>query len=158
MNGVGNDRFAPGSNVTRAMLVTVLWRMEDAPSGYENTFSDVPDGKWYTDAVAWAAANEIVNGVGDGRFAPNSNITREQMAIILLRYSEKKGFDTSKRGDVSAFPDANQISSYAKDALSWAVGEGIINGSGGKLLPRGNATRAQIAAILMRFIENIVNK
>ena len=100
----------------------------------------------------------MVNGVGDGKFEPEGKITREQMATILFRYAEKKGIDTSKRGDLTAFPDAEQISGYAKDAVQWAVGEGIINGSDGKLLPQDNATRAQVAAILMRFIENIVNK
>ncbi len=155
MKGVAEDRFAPNKSMTRAMLVTVPWRMEDQPMGCENTFSDVnaESGGWYIDAVAWAAANGIVGGVGDNRFAPNGSITREQMATILFRYANKKGLDTSARSDLGSFTDASTISGYAVEAMQWAVGEGIINGSNGILMPRGSATRAQIAAILMRFIK-----
>ncbi len=158
MNGVGGDQFNPEGSMTRAMLVTVLWRFEGEPEAGKNTFSDVPNGQWYTDAVAWAAANGVVNGVGNNRFDPEGKITREQMATILYRYAEKKGIDTSKRAELGAFPDANQVSAYAKDPVQWAVAEKIINGSDGKLLPQGDATRAQVATILMRFIENIVKK
>ncbi len=155
--GTSATTFEPDAPMTRAMLVTVLWRYEGQPKGYSSTFSDVnaKDGGWYADAVAWAAANGVVNGVGNNRFDPNGKITREQMAAILYRYAEKKGMDTSKRGNISAFPDAGSVSAYASDAIRWAVGEQIINGSDGKLLPQGNATRAQVAAILMRFAENI---
>ncbi|MBQ6430614.1 MAG: S-layer homology domain-containing protein [Oscillospiraceae bacterium] len=156
MNGVGGGRFAPNEPMTRAMLVTVLWRYEGEPKEGKNTFTDVPDGQWYTQAVAWAAHNGIVGGVGSGKFDPSGNITREQMAAILYRYADKKGFDTSKRGDPSGFPDAGKVSSWAKDAIAWAVAEKIIGGSDGKLLPQGNATRAQVSTILMRFIENFV--
>ena len=158
--GTSANTFEPETAMTRAMLVTVLWRYEGQPKGYQNTFADVNEknGSWYIDAVAWAASNGIVNGVGNNRFDPNGKITREQMAAILFRYAQKKGIDTSKRGELSNYPDANKISAYAKEALSWAVGEGIINGSDGKLLPQGNATRAQVATILMRYIENIVKK
>ncbi len=158
--GTSDYTFEPETAMTRAMLVTVLWRYEGQPKGYQNTFSDVnaKSGSWYIDAVAWASANGVVNGVGAGRFDPDGKITREQMATILFRYAQKKEIDTSRRGDVSAFPDANQISGYAKEALSWTVGEGIINGSDNMLQPQGNATRAQVATILMRFIENIVKK
>ena len=154
MNGVGNDQFNPEGSMTRAMLVTVLWRYEGEPEAGENTFSDVPNGQWYTKAVAWAAENGIVGGVGNNRFDPNGEITREQMATILFRYAEKKGIDTSKRGSLNIFSDEKQLSAYAKDAVQWAVAEQIINGSDGKLLPQGSATRAQVATILMRFIEN----
>ncbi|MGM9562639.1 MAG: leucine-rich repeat protein [Faecousia sp.] len=156
MKGVGNGKFDPEGSMTRAMLVTVLWRYEGEPAEGENTFIDVPDGTWYTEAVAWAAANGVVGGVGNGKFEPEGNITREQMATILFRYAQKKGIDTSKRGELSGFPDSGKVSSWAKDAMQWAVAEDIINGSDGKLLPQGNATRAQVATILMRFIENIV--
>ena len=156
MKGVGNGKFDPEGSMTRAMLVTVLWRYEGEPAEGENTFIDVPDGTWYTEAVAWAAANGVVGGVGNGKFEPEGNITREQMATILFRYAQKKGIDTSKRGELSGFPDSGKVSSWAKDAIQWAVAEDIINGSDGKLLPQGNATRAQVATILMRFIENIV--
>ena len=156
--GTSANTFEPETAMTRAMLVTVLWRYEGEPEGYENTFSDVnsKDGSWYVDAVAWASAEGVVNGIGNGMFGPNGNITREQMATILFRYAEKKEIDTSKRGDLSSFPDANKISAYAKEAIQWAVAVGIINGSDGKLLPQGNATRAQVSAILMRFIENVI--
>ncbi|MGM9523402.1 MAG: leucine-rich repeat protein [Faecousia sp.] len=158
--GTGGNTFEPETAMTRAMLVTVLWRYEGQPKGYQNTFSDVnaKNGGWYIDAVAWAAANGVVNGVGNGKFDPEGKITREQMAAILFRYAQKKGIDTSKRGDLGGFPDANKISDYAKEAVLWTVGEGIINGSDGKLLPKGNATRAQVATILMRYIENIVKR
>ena len=153
MNGVGGGSFAPNDPMTRSMLVTVLWRYESSPKEGTNCFSDVPASQWYTDAVAWAAANGIVGGVGNNKFAPNGNITREQMAAILYRYAQKKGFDTSKKGNLNAFSDHNKVSSYATDAIAWAVGEGIIGGSDGKLDPQGNATRAQVSTILMRFIE-----
>jgi len=156
MNGVGNGKFAPNDPMTRSMLVTVLWRYEGSPKEGTNGFSDVPNGQWYTDAVAWAAANGIVGGVGNNKFAPGGNITREQMAAILYRYAQKKGFNTSRKGNLSAFSDHNKVSAYAVDAIAWAVGEGIIGGSDGKLDPQGNATRAQVSTILMRFIENFV--
>ena len=156
MNGVGGGKFDPEGAMTRAMLVTVLWRYEGAPIEGSNIFSDAPNGQWYTDAVAWAAANGIVGGVGNGRFDPEGSITREQMATILHRYAEKKGLNTSKRDDLGGFPDGEKVQSWARDAMQWVVAEGIINGSDGKLLPQGNATRAQVATILMRFIENIV--
>ncbi len=153
MNGVGNGRFAPNDPMTRAMLVTVLWRYEGSPQEGKNGFSDVPGGQWYTQAVAWAAEKGIVGGVGNGKFAPNGNITREQMAAILFRYAKWKGFDTSRHGSLSGFSDAGKVSGYAKEPLEWAVAEGIIGGSDGRLDPGGNATRAQVSTILMRFIE-----
>ena len=158
MNGVGNDRFDPEGSMTRAMLVTVLWRYEGEPEAGSNSFRDVLHGQWYTDAVSWAAANGVVNGVGNGRFDPEGKITREQMATILFRYAQKKGADTSKRGNLGAFPDGTKVSAYAEEAVQWTVGEGVINGSDGKLLPQGSATRAQVATILMRYIENIVKR
>ena len=156
--GTSANTFEPETAMTRAMLVTVLWRYEGEPEAGENTFSDVPNGQWYTNAVAWAAENGIVGGVGNNRFDPDGEITREQMATILFRYAEKKEIDTSKRGSLNIFSDEKQLSAYAKDAVQWAVAEQIINGSDGKLLPQGSATRAQVATILMRFIENIVKK
>ena len=158
MNGVGDKKFDPEGSMTRAMLVTVLWRYEGSPKKGTNHFSDVPNGKWYTDAIAWASAEGVVGGVGNNRFDPDGKITREQMATILFRYAEKKEIDTSKRGDLRAFPDGGKVASWAKNAMQWAVAEKIIGGSDGKLLPQGNATRAQVATILMRYIENIVNK
>ena len=155
MNGVGKDKFEPEETMTRAMLVTVLWRYEGEPEAPANTFSDVKAGTWYSDAVSWASANGVVNGVGNNKFDPDGNITREQMATILYRYCIGKGIDTSKQASLSGFPDADKVSSYAKTAMQWTVAEGIIGGSDGMLLPQGNATRAQVATILMRFIKNI---
>ncbi len=154
MNGVSESRFAPNDPMTRAMLVTVLWRYENCPEAKPSSFTDLT-ADWYKDAVAWAAENGIVTGVGDNKFNPNGNITREQMAAILYRYAQKKGFDTTARGDLKSFPDGEKVSAYAADAIAWTVGEGIINGNGGRLDPQGNATRAQVATILMRFIEGI---
>ena len=153
MNGMGNNTFQPQTTMSRAMLVTTLWRAAGCPVEGENTFADVPDGKYYTDAVAWAAANEIVNGIGDNKFAPNANVTREQIVTILCRYAEKLGRDPAKRDDLAGFPDAGTVSNWAKEAMQWAVAEGLIIGSDGKLLPKGSASRAQVATILMRFLE-----
>ena len=158
MNGVDSDKFGPDGTMTRAMLVTVLWRYAGEEKGYSNNFTDVPEGEWYTDAVAWGAANNIVGGVGDGKFDPNGNVTREQMATILFRYCDGIGLDTSGRASLSDFPDEGDVSDYATDAIRWAVAEGIIGGSDGKLLPQNSATRAQVATIFMRFIENVVKK
>ena len=162
MNGTGTNTFEPESTMTRAMLVTVLWRYANAPKPGANPFTDVPNGKWYTDAVAWAAENGVVNGVGDGKFEPDGSVTREQMATILYRYAQKVGIDTSKHIELSAFPDANRVSAYARASMQWIVAEGVIGGSreNGQdwLNPQGNATRAEVATILMRFIENVAKR
>ena len=157
MDGVGDSLFAPNSETTRAQLVTILYRLEGEPevSGTSG-FTDVEAGTWYTDAVAWAAANGIVNGVSETEFAPGKDITREQLATILFRYAEAKGYDVSARADLSAYPDADQIQSYAAESVAWAVAEGLIQGfEDNTLRPAGNATRAQIATILMRFCEGV---
>ena len=162
MNGTGTNTFEPESTMTRAMLVTVLWRYANAPKPGANPFTDVPNGKWYTDAVAWAAENGVVNGVGDGKFEPDGSVKREQMATILYRYAQKVGIDTSKHTELSAFPDANRVSAYARAPMQWIVAEGVIGGSreNGQdwLNPQGNATRAEVATILMRFIENVAKR
>ena len=162
MNGTGTNTFEPESTMTRAMLVTVLWRYANAPKPGANPFTDVPNGKWYTDAVAWAAENGVVNGVGDGKFEPDGSVTREQMAAILYRYAQKVGIDTSKHTELSAFPDASRVSAYARASMQWIVAEGVIGGSreNGQdwLNPQGNATRAEVATILMRFIENVAKR
>ena len=158
MNGMGKDTFEPQTEMTRAMLVTVLYRAEGSPdvSGLENPFKDV-NNSWYTDAVCWAAANQIVNGVSDGVFAPDAPVTREQMVTILFRYTDYKGKVSEARADLDGFPDADQVRSYAKEAMRWAVAEEIIRGSaeGGKtyILPANSATRAEIATVLMRFVK-----
>ncbi len=157
-NGTSYTTFSPNNAMTRAMLVTVLWRYQGSPEVGENVFADVKPNEWYTKAVAWAAHEGIVNGVTADRFAPDQPIAREQMTTILFRFANRLGLDTSARGSFAPFKDGNAVSSYAVEGLQWAVAEGIINGSDGKLLPQGNATRAQVAAILMRFIENVVKK
>ncbi|MDR0889403.1 MAG: S-layer homology domain-containing protein [Oscillospiraceae bacterium] len=155
LNGTSSSTISPDMAMSRAMLVTVLWRAEDSPSGGENPFSDVPAGKYYTEAVAWANAHNIVNGVGGGKFDPDGNITREQMAAILFRYAKYQRRHPDARADLSSFPDAGKISLWATEAMQWAVAEGLITGTatnGGIYLdPQGNATRAQVATILMRY-------
>lgn len=157
-HGTGKETFEPETAVTRAMFVTVLWRCAGMPQAGSNPFTDVGNNMWYTDAIAWAAQNDVVNGVGGGRFAPEESVTREQMAAILYRYAGKCGYDTDARAELADFPDAAAISSYAEDAVRWAVAVGIINGSDGNLVPQGAASRAQAAAMLMRFVRNIAQK
>ena len=154
-NGMSDTSFEPNTPMSRAMLVTVLWRYAGQPKEGKNTFSDVKSGEWYAKAVAWAAENGIVTGVGSHKFDPNGSVTREQMAAILYRYADGKGYETEIRADLSGFPDRAKVSAWAKDAVEWAVAAQLITGSGGLLDPQGSATRAQVATILMRFIENI---
>ena len=158
MNGTSATTFAPNANLTRAMLVTILYRYEGEPSATGGTaFTDVPSGYWYSSAIAWASANGIVTGYGDGRFGTNDNITREQFATILMRYAAWKKLDTSKSADLTAFTDASAISSWALAAMKWANAEGLISGrTATTLAPSGNASRAEAATILMRFIEDVV--
>lgn len=158
--GVSPKMFAPDEPMTRAMLVTVLWRMEGEPAvSGENPFIDVPSGEWYTDAVKWAAENDIVKGIEKDKYDPMADITREQAAAILYRYSQYKEYDVSKTADLSAFPDGNETSDYAVTELSWAYAEGLIagakKGDTDYLEPQGNATRAQVASILMRYKKNL---
>ena len=154
MDGVEDNLFAPNSETTRAQLVTILYRLAGEPEpGGDSGFSDVAAGTWYTDAVAWAAENGIVNGVSETEFAPGEDITREQLAAILYRYAACQGYDVSQRADLSGFGDASSISGYAQEALSWAHAQGLVLGfEDGSLRPQGNANRAQIAAVLMRFL------
>ena len=157
MDGVGDNLFAPNSQTTRAQLVTILYRLAGEPEpGGDSGFSDVAAGTWYTDAVVWAAENGIVNGTTDATFAPGEDITREQLVTVLYRYAESKGYDVSASADLSGYPDADQIQSYAAESVAWAVAEGLIQGfEDNTLRPAGNATRAQIATILMRFCEGV---
>ena len=155
MGGTGECTFEPESPMTRSMLVTVLWRYEGEPAEGSNIFTAVQGGQWYTDAIAWAALNKIVGGMGGGLFVPEGKITREQMAAILYRYAERKGYNVSARANLSGFPDAGDVSDWAEDAMQWAVANGFIGGSEGRLIPGGNAIRAQVAAILHRFITSI---
>lgn len=157
MNGTGETTFSPQSTTNRAMIVTILHRLEGTPApGAQAPFTDVPAGQYYAEAVAWAAANSIVNGTSETTYAPLNNITREQMAAILYRYAQYKNYDVSGSADLSAFTDAASISDYAVSALQWAVDAGLINGKGNGILdPKGSATRAEVSAILSRFCENI---
>ena len=156
MNGVASDQFDPDGTTTRAMIVTILYRSEGSPSvSSANPFTDVESGRYYTDAVTWAAANDIVNGYGDGTFGPTDNITREQFAAVLYRYAGYKGYDVSGSADLSSYTDASSISGWALTAMKWANNAGLINGrTETTLVPGGNATRAEAAAILMRFVKN----
>ena len=156
MDGVGDNLFAPNSQTTRAQLVTILYRLAGQPAvSGDLIFTDVEVGTWYTDAVAWAAENGIVNGTTDATFAPGEDITRGQLVTVLYRYAESKGYDVSASADLSGYPDAGQVQAYAQPAMAWAVAEGIVEGMDGNLNPAGNATRAQIATILMRFCEGV---
>ena len=156
MNGTSSTRFSPDETTTRAMIVTILHRLENEPAASSSDFTDVADGSYYADAVAWSAANGIVNGVSETSFAPEDSITREQMAAILYRYAQFKGYDISASNDLSGYTDAAQISAYAVAAMQWANAEGLITGNTATTIdPTGNATRAEVATILMRFCENI---
>lgn len=160
--GMTPTTFAPNATMTRAMLVSVLWRLAGAPAPKApNTFVDVPDGAWYTDAVTWAAENGVVSGIGGSRFDPSGFVTREQTAEILYNYAHSKGYDVSARADLTAFPDAASVSGWAEEALSWANAAGLINGTvrdGRTILdPQGSASRAQVAMILMNYVEHVVN-
>ncbi len=156
MGGVGSGKFDPEGTTTRAMLVQVLYNMEGKPdvSDVKTPFTDI-SGKWYEAAVKWAYDNEVVNGMSATAFKPEGKITREQFATIIYRYSAFKGYNTDARADLSAYTDAGKISSWAKDALSWANSLGYIGGmTATTLVPTGNATRAQMAQIMMRFMKN----
>lgn len=157
MSGTSATTFSPSGTTTRGAIVTILHRLEGTPAASGQSFPDVPDGYWCKDAVSWASSNQIVNGYGNGNFGPRNNITREQMAAILYRYSAYKGYDVSKTSSISSFSDADKVGSFATDAMGWAIGSGLISGVGNNTLaPKGNATRAQAAMILMRYCKNII--
>ena len=154
--GTSDTTFTPNASMTRAMLVTVLYRLEGQPAvNGRSGFSDVTFNSYYEDAVTWAANNGIVNGTSTSTFSPNSNVTREQMAAILYRYAQYKKDNTSASSSLNSFSDHASVSGYAVTPLQWAVAEKLVNGSAGKLMPTGNATRAQVAAILHRFVANV---
>lgn len=157
MDGVGSGKFAPAQSTSRAMIVTILWRLEGkpAPDG-QMTFRDVPAGQWYTQAIGWAAEKGIVTGYSAQSFGPADSVTREQLAAILYRYAGYKGYDTTLQADLSRFVDSGKVSAWAQEALSWANAVGLINGMPGDLLtPQGTADRSQTAAILHRFCTNV---
>lgn len=156
--GTGDSTFEPDTAMSRAMLATVMWRLEGkTTSFYSNVFKDVKDGSWYTDAVAWATDNGIFSGYGNGMFGPDDNITREQMAVIMYRYAINKDYDTAPSDKLTAFSDAKSVSDWALAGTKWAVAKRLIEGmSEMSLDPRGSATRAQVAAMLMRFVMNVI--
>ena len=159
MNGVSSRAFAPNANLTRGMLVQILYNLEGKPKGTAANFSDVQADAWYAEAVGWAASNKVVTGYADGTFRPNAAVTREQAAAILYRYAQSKGIDVSvgENTNILSYVDVQQASEYAIPALQWAVGAGVLNGkNGGRLAPTGTATRAEIAAIMQRWCENII--
>ena len=155
MDGTGADRFSPNAPLTRAMIVTILYRMAGSPSvSGSSDFTDVAAGKWFAKAVAWAAANGIVNGYGDSLFGPNDPVTREQLAAILYRYTAYCKASTTMNGDnLASFTDLSTVSGYALESMNWAVGEKLLKGANSKLDPKANATRAQVAAIIHRYLE-----
>jgi len=155
MLGTSKTLFSPHGTATRGMMATILWRMEGSPVPKgKNSFADVEAGKWYADAITWTAENGIFAGYGKDKFGPDDPITREQLAAIFYRYADYKGYDLTVKGNLDKFKDADKITDYAKTAMQWAVGSGLMKGKSGNLLdPQGTATRAEIAAMLHRFIE-----
>ena len=155
MLGTSKTLFSPHGTATRGMMATILWRMEGSPAPKgKNSFTDVEAGKWYADAITWTAENGIFAGYGKDKFGPDNPITREQLAAIFYRYADYKGYDLTVKGNLDKFKDADKITDYAKTAMQWAVGSSLVKGKSGNLLdPQGTATRAEIAAMLHRFIE-----
>lgn len=158
MNGVASDQFAPNGTTTRAMIVTILWRMEGSPATSDGmSFTDVPAGQWYTEAIRWAQSTGVVTGYDAKTFGPNDNVTREQLAAILYRYTAHKGGDVSKRSTLAQFTDVNQISSWALENIQWANAVGMVNGrTDTTIVPKGNATRAEAASMIQRFCQNVL--
>lgn len=157
-SGTDSRSFSPNASMTRAMLVTVLYRLEGEPTVTgRSSFTDVRSGAYYEKSVIWAAANGIVTGTDSTSFSPDAKVTREQLAAILYRYAQYRKLDTDASAKLNSFTDADSVSAYASEALGWAVSEGLINGASGKLMPKGDATRAQVAAILHRFVKNVLN-
>lgn len=156
MSGTAGDSFSPNTPTTRGMIVTILHRLEGSPAGGGKIFPDVNQSLYYAAPIAWASAQGLVNGYDNGSFGPEDAITRQQLAAILYRYAESKGYDTSARGSLDGFRDAATVNAYAVEPIRWAVGTGLISGmDDGTISPTGRATRAQVATILMRFCENV---
>lgn len=151
-HGDSPTRFAPEDKMQRCMMTTVLHRMAGEPAvNYSALFRDIPDGQWYTAGTVWAGSLGVVSGVEPSRFDPFSHVTRQEIVVILYRYAQRMGYDVSASANLSGFGDAGAVASWGQQAVSWAVGSGILNGSNGLLLPNGDATRAEVAAILHRF-------
>ncbi len=156
MKGTSSNTFSPKATTSRGMIVTILYRMAGEPAVTGAcSFKDVTAGSYYEKPVIWAVENEVVGGYSASTFDPDGAITREQLAAILYRYAKFCGYDVTASAEIDMFSDAGTVSSYALTAMKWASAEGLINGSGSKLDPQGSATRAQVAAILMRFCEDV---
>ena len=157
LNGVGDNKFDPNGTLSRAMVATVLYRMAGSPAvDSTSPFTDVPAGKWYSNAVAWAAANGVVKGTSATTFDPDADVTREQMTTMLVRYAENvQKLDVTPKGDLSGFPDGGDVTYYARNAMTWCVDNGIINGIDGRIAPKNTATRAEFATIIMR-LQNVI--
>lgn len=158
MKGTGETRFSPNLPLTRGQICQVLYNLEAADPVTQSTFTDVAEDAWYAGAVNWAAEKALVQGYGDGRFGPEDSVTREQMAQILYHYAQSKGYDLSPKGDLDQFSDAQAVSGWAREAVTWAVGSGLLSGrTSGVLDPAGTATRAEVAQILQNFCEKVAN-
>ncbi|MBR2593255.1 MAG: S-layer homology domain-containing protein [Firmicutes bacterium] len=153
ISGIGEGKFGPNLSTERGMIVTILYRMEGSPKvDFENLYSDVKEGEWYSDAVIWASSEDIAAGYPEGDFRPNQIVSRQELARFIYKYAEYKGYDLTKKDDLSKFTDSSEVGSWARECVEWAVGTGLISGMGnGKLAPRDTATRAQLAAILNRL-------
>ena len=150
--GVSGTLFSPGGSMWRGMMTTVLYRLAGEPeASWSPVFSDVPNGQWYTKGTIWCAQQGVVRGTGGGLFAPDGTVDRQQIAVMLYNYAVKAGRAAGERGELSTFPDGPAVASWARDAMSWAVGAGILNGGDGRLYPEAKADRAQVAAMLHRF-------
>ena len=154
----GNGAFSPEGTLTRAQVITVLWRLEGEPQATNAiSFTDVSDGQWYTDVIRWAVREGIMGGYDDGSFGPNNPIKWQELAAILFRYAAYKGYDVSAKGDPASFTDAAQISGWAYDAMQWAAGHALIaDHGGGPIVPAGSVKRSEFAATTMQFLENVV--
>lgn len=150
--GTSETEFSPNGKMQRCMMTTVLHRLAGEPAvSYSAMFRDVPEGKWYTAGTIWAGTEGVVSGVGGGRFNPSANVTRQEIAVILYRYAKKMGYDVSTSASLSGFSDSASVASWSREAMSWAVGAEILNGSSGALRPGGDATRSEVSAMLHRF-------
>lgn len=151
-DGVTGISFSPSGKMQRCMMTTVLHRLAGKPAvSYTTLFTDIPDGQWYTTGTIWAGQRGVVTGVGNGKFNPFANVTRQEIAVILYRYAQQMGYDVSRSADLSRFGDSGAVASWGRESISWAVGVGILNGNNGMLLPNGDATRAEVSAMLYRF-------
>ena len=155
MSGVGGNEFAPLENLSRAMVAQILYNVEGKPAGGVSMFTDLEAGYWYVDAVNWAAAEGIVSGYPDGTFRPEQAVTRQELALILYKYAESKGYDVSVKGDLSAFVDGAKTADWALEAVQWAVGTKLLQGYSGMLNPTGTATRAEVAQLSMLLLQSL---